>query len=200
MDLSTPVAALSYIQGISYVIMFCLFLIEGPIFNYVVGFASSLGFFNIFIVLLLAVAGNVIGDIIYFFLGRIWGTTLIKKYLERSINSSKTQKIKTYLKNNPGKTIFVVKTAPLVPVPGLILIGTTNIKFKNFLYYSIVFSVIQCMIMVFIGYYSGKLFGLLFSYVKYSSYLIGAFIILSIGIYFLIKYIMQKLSSKIEDI
>lgn len=200
MDLNNPVSILASIEGLSYIIIFCLFLLEGPVLNYVVGFASSLGFFNIFIILILATVANVLGDLVYYFIGRIGKKAIIDKYVKGSLSSNRIKKIREYLKKNPGKTLFVIKVTPIFTGPGLILTGAENMHFKKFIFYSIIFSIVQCLVMVLLGFFSGKLFRILFNYVKYGTYLAGGFVIIVIALWFLVRIMIEKLSAKIEKI
>lgn len=64
-----------------YFFMFIGIIIEGPIVTSSAGFAASLGYFNVWIVLLLSVLGNLIGDIAHYFFGRFFRKKIIdKKY------------------------------------------------------------------------------------------------------------------------
>ena len=191
--------ALQFLQTSGYGIMFMLMVIEGPIITYVAAFAASLDIFNVFYVLILSVLGDVVGDIILFFIGRVSKGKAVQKYENRRLNPTRMGQLKMYLDENPGKAMAVIKLTPLLPIPGLILAGTSNIKFKKFLIYSVGISLIYCLSMVVLGFYSGIAFLTIAKYVKYVEYLIGGTVLLIIGIYFLVKFLSKKVSKKIGN-
>lgn len=189
--------ALQFLQTSGYGIMFIIMLIEGPIITYIAAFAASLGIFNIFYVLILSILGDVIGDVVLFYIGRFSKPSKIKKYEDKHLNQSKMNRLKIYLDENPGKAITFIKLTPLLPIPGLILAGTSNIKFKQFLIYSVLVSLAYCFAMGVLGFYSGIAFLTIAKYVKYIEYLIGGTILLGVGIYFLIKFASKKVSKRV---
>jgi membrane-associated protein len=187
---------LQFLQTTGYGIMFVIMLIEGPIITYIASFAASLGIFNIYIVLVLAVFGDIIGDVVLFYIGRLSKPASIEKYEDKHLNQGRMSRLKIYLNENPGKAITVIKLTPLLPIPGLILAGTSNMKFKEFLKYSALVSFTYCLAMGLLGFYSGIAFLTIAKYVKYIEYVIGGTILLAIGIYFLIKFVSKKVSKK----
>ena len=200
MNISTPAAALASIQGLSYFIIFFMFLLEGPILNYVASFASSLGFFNIFIIFILAILGNFIGDIILYCIGRFGKKAMVDSFIHKSLTSNRILKIKKYLKENPGKTITVMKITPILVTPGLIIAGAVNVSFKKFLFYSFLVSFLTAIVFCTLGFYSGQLFGVIYTYFTLGLYLIAVFILFVIGFTLLIKFLLDKISKKIEKI
>jgi membrane-associated protein len=197
MDLSTATSAFASLQGIGYVLLFLMFLIEGPIINYVAAFAASLGFLNVFIILILAILGNIIGDLIFYFVGKLGKRVTIDKYLHRLLKPNKIKKIKEYFKNNLGKTLLVIKITPLIPAPGLILAGMSNVSLKRFLFYSFIISTITCSFITILGFYSGTGFSIIFDYFKYGAYLAGLFVII---ILFFWWFVSKRVSNRIEKI
>lgn len=182
MDLSSAATAFTNIEHLSYVLIFLIFIIEGPITNYVAAFAASLGIFNVFIILILAIMGNVIGDLILFFIGRIGKKAVIEKFT-KSLHQEKLQKIKNYLINKPLRAFTIIKITPATPAPGLILAGTLDIKIKKFIFYSLIISTFYSLFFVMLGYYSGTAFNLIFKYFNYGAYIFGGVIILIIFSY-----------------
>lgn len=191
---------LQFLQTSGYGIMFILMLVEGPITTYVAAFAASLDIFNVFYVFILSSLGCIIGDLILFLIGRGSKKTTIEKYESKSLNPTRMNRLKMYLEENPGKTIAIIKLTPFLPVPGLILIGASNINLKNFIFYSVVVTLGYSLSMTVLGFYSGVAFLTIAKFVKYAEYLIGATILLIIGGVFLVRFLSRKISNKIEKI
>ena len=191
---------LQFLQTSGYGIMFILMLIEGPVITYIAAFAASLGIFNVFYVLILSFFGNLIGDLIFFFIGRVGKESSVQRYVHKSINATRMGKLKIYLERNPGKTIALIKLTPFLPVPGLILTGTSNITLKKFIMYSALINIIYCLSMVILGFYSGVAFLTIAKYVKYIEYLIGGTVLLIAIVFFFLRFVSKKVSNRIEKI
>jgi membrane protein DedA with SNARE-associated domain len=200
MDFSTAANALSSVKNMSYLVIFLLFLVEGPIFNYVVAFAASLGFFDVFIIFFISVFGNFLGDYVYYNIGRIGKKTILKKYVHRKMRDAKTKKLINYMHKNPGKAMTIIKVTPGLALPGLVLAGVVKMDLKKFLFYSFLICTAYSIIMTTLGYYTGTLFYFLYSYVHYGIYLAGALVILCIFAWYVIKRLQKKIAMKIEKI
>jgi membrane protein DedA with SNARE-associated domain len=185
---------LQFLQTSGYGIMFIIMLVEGPIITYIAAFAASLGIFNVFYVFILSFLGNFLGDLIFFFIGRISKESMVDEYESRSLNPTRRNKLKTYLETNPGRTIAVIKLTPFLPIPGLILAGASNIKFKKFLVYSVLVTICYSLTMVLLGFYSGLAFLTIAKYVKYIEYLIGGTIILVLFVFLLFRFVSKRVS------
>ena len=191
---------LAFLQTHGYWIMFFIMIVEGPIVTYVAAFASSLGIFNIYLVLLLSILGNIAGDAFLFFIGRMGKKLAVEKYARRFIGKDRIDRIEKYLKSNPGKTLVVIKLTPPLPVPGLIISGALNIPSKTFLFYSIIISLIYSLLFSILGFYSGVAFDTIANYVKYSEILIGIAVIAVILVWMFLRYIPKKISKRIEEV
>jgi membrane-associated protein len=201
MDLSTPLVAFASLNGIGYFMMFLMLMIEGPIVNFVSSFASSLGYFNVFLVLPLAILANITADMIYYLMGRYAGKSkFVKKYMTRSMSHEKMEKTKFFLKKNPGKTIVAIKLTPFVPLAGIILIGMAEVPLKKFLSFSMWVDIIMCLVITMLGFYSGALFSMIFRYFEYGLYGLGLLVVLTLLFWIFIKYILKKISKRVEDI
>jgi membrane protein DedA with SNARE-associated domain len=191
---------LSFVQVNSYFIIFLLMFIEGPTVTFFAAFLSSLGVFNIYLILLLSIVGNVLPDLIYFLIGRSGKRNSTNHYIHNFLNANKIHKIKEYLKNNPWKTITVIKLTPALPLPGFILAGTTELTLKEFFLCSFIISAIYSSFFVILGFYSGVMFGTISKYVQYSWILIGAIFLFVILVWILFRLFSSKISNRIEKI
>lgn len=199
-DLSSPNGILSLIELHGYLFIFLIMILEGAIITYAAGFAASLGIFNIYIVLLLSILGNILADSIYYFIGRYMNKTLIEKKLINLISQERRDKISEFLKNHAGKTIFALKLTPGVAIPGLIVVGASKVDFLKFLFYSSSISVVYSLTFTLIGFYSGKAFGFLYPFVKYGEMFIGLFILFIVLIIFFLNRESKAIGEKIEKI
>ncbi|MFA6462108.1 MAG: DedA family protein [Candidatus Woesearchaeota archaeon] len=180
-DFTTTTGILAFLQSAGYLLLLLVIILEGPIITIVAAFAAFMGVFNVYVVFALSVLGNIIGDIIYYYLGRISRRGVIERYLQKSkIKKGTLHKIESSLRNNPGKALTIIKLVPPLPAPGLILAGVVNIRIKTFLFYSFILTFISSLVLVLIGYYTGLAFE---SFTKYSRYLeLSVLLILVLGV------------------
>ena len=66
-----------FLSHYGYWMMLPLMIIEGPIITIIASMLAKLGAFNIFIVFILSVAGDMIGDIILYYLGYKLGNSFV---------------------------------------------------------------------------------------------------------------------------
>ncbi|MFH0868713.1 MAG: VTT domain-containing protein [archaeon] len=139
MDLSMPASLLAFIQVHGYTVLFLIIILEGSFVTYLAGFAASLGFFNVYALLFLAPFANTLADSVYYLIGKYGRSTFIYRFFADKVGAHKVQSIENHLKNHIGKTLFVIKFTPFLPVPGLMLCGAANVPFKKipvlFIYY-----------------------------------------------------------------
>ncbi len=197
---ANPATLLNFLQANGYLIMLILIIIEGPIVTYVAAFAASLGIFNVYYVLIISFVGNIASDLIVFYIGRFGKKFVIDKYVSHWLKEKRIRKIRKYLHENPGKTIAAVKLTPPLPVPGILLIGASEIPTKTFLIYSAIVTFIYSLVMTALGFYSGIYFGAMLKYVKDITYLIGGFVLLVIVIYVLLRDASRAVGKRIEKI
>ena len=69
-----PAALVALITSYGYVLIFLLAIVEGPIVSIVAGFVSSLGYLDILVAYGVLVASDMVGDMLYYALGR-WGAS-----------------------------------------------------------------------------------------------------------------------------
>ncbi len=198
MVLNNSQAILSFIQTQGYFIIFIIMLLEGAIITYVASFASSLGIFNIYLILIISILGSVIADLIYYSIGRFLKNSFLEEKIIKLIKQDKKKEIKEFLKNNLGKTILIIKLVPILPIPGFIIIGNSKSPFKKVILYSVVISLFYSLLFVSLGFFSGLAFNSIYKYIKYSEIIVGAIIILMISSIFILKKILEKISEKIK--
>lgn len=199
MDSSSILSTVTFLQSQGYLIMFILMIIEGPVITAAAAFASSLNIFNIYSVFILSVLGNIFGDLIYFFIGKISRKVIIDRYFKRfGIKEQAVKKIESSLKNNPGKALAIIKIIPPLPTPGLILAGAVNMSFEKFVFFSFIISFFYSLFFTLIGFYMGRVFNTIIQYSKYAELLVIIIIIIFIVMWFLYNKFSKKLYKKVE--
>ena len=201
MDFFTYNNAINLLQTHGYSFIFLAMIIEGPITTAAGAFLASLGIFNIWIIFLLSIIGNLVSDLGFFALGRSGRKKVLEKYGGYiGLNQKRIKKIDKALMENPKKTIVAIKLSPIIAGEGIIVIGASKIKTKDFLKTSIITIVLISTFFTIAGYYFGFAFKTFSEYFNWLSGII-VFGILAIIIFpRLFKYLKYKLSKEIEKI
>lgn len=184
-----------------YALMFLLMIIEGPAITAAGAFAAALGIFDVWIVLILSLLGNLIPDAIYYALG-FWGREgIINKYGRYfKIDREWLEKLELNYSKHAGKTLMAVKLIPVLATPGLIAAGIAKIPLKKYVFWSLVVTIPSSLFYLIIGYYFGETYNSIIHYVKYGEYFLILFIIIFAIIFYGSRIISRKLSGKIEKL
>ncbi|PIU79558.1 MAG: hypothetical protein COS72_00115 [Candidatus Moranbacteria bacterium CG06_land_8_20_14_3_00_43_56] len=156
-----------------YPLMLLLMTLEGPIITIISAFLASLGYFNIFIVFSLSVLGDVLGDIVLYFIGYFGGHKILlkaEKFLK--IKESVIEKLREKFRQNGAKIIFYVKSTTGLCYITFILAGTTRMKLSKFVKYSILGGLFWSSFLVIVGYFFGYAAEQISEYIKYAGYII----------------------------
>ena len=183
------------LQSYSYPIIFLLLLVEGPLVAYVAALSSSLGYFNLLYIAILAILGNIIGDIIYYLIGRA-SSNFHKPLKWFKVKEETIQHTKNILHGHTGKAMLLIKLTPPLVLPGLIIAGATHVPFKKFLLYSSLVSIPYSLFFVFMGYYSGVAYTTFAHYFHIGEIILVIFVALSIGLFFYFRKLATKLAKK----
>lgn len=200
MATSTLAQATQWIISHGYPLMFLAMLVEGPAVTAAGAFAAALGYFDIWIVLLLSVAGNLIPDVAYYALG-YWGRRgFIDKYGHRfGITPERSAKVEKLIHQNVGKAMAFIKLFPLIATPGLIIAGASRVDLKKYVWWSLIITVPSSGFFLVLGYYFGAAYDKIVGYLHYGGYFIGAAVVIFIICSYMWKRVSKKLAEQISE-
>ncbi|MDE2399595.1 MAG: VTT domain-containing protein [Patescibacteria group bacterium] len=175
-----------------YWIVFPVAIMEGPTISLISGFLVSLKIFNAFIVFFVLVMGDVVGDTMYYLLGRYAGEWFVRnfgKYIGATPArvSSLTEKFHTF----DGRILLFGKTQPIGSLI-LFVAGIVKLKYLRFMKYNMLGSIPKIILFMTIGYYFGKTISTSTKYVDYFSYVWLLVSVILIAGYFFIKSYIKK--------
>ena len=75
-------STLDIIISNGYLIFFLATLIEGPIATIIAGVGIGLGYYNFIIIFLIAITGDLIADVIYYFIGYYSRVSIIENHVQ----------------------------------------------------------------------------------------------------------------------
>ena len=144
--------ALPLLASQKYWILFILFLIEGPITNIIASILAVSGVFNIWIIIPLAITGNVLGDVLHYFIGSRMSNMKFKNRLQRLDNRTIFSELEGLLNTNFCKSLFLIKIIPAFSSIGLLYIGKKRYPFGKFIIGSILIELVVASTISFLGY------------------------------------------------
>lgn len=176
-----------------YPTMLLLMTLEGPIVTIIAAFLASLGYFNVFVVFGLSVAGDVIGDVILYHIGYFGGQKIlpkVEKFLK--ISQSTVEKLKQKFHENSGRIIFYVKSTTGLSYITFITAGTLKMRLSKFVAFSILGGLVWSSFLVMVGYFFGYAADQISQYIKYA----GAIILTVAVIFFIVMSLYKKRQTK----
>ena len=188
----------AFLSHYGYAIMLPLMIIEGPVATIIAAMLSSLGAFNVFLVLIFSMIGDIVGDVIFYGLGYKFGMGFVKKigkYI--GITEKLVLKMEKYFTNHGRKTIFAVKSTTGLCWATFTAAGIVKMDFNKFLKYSLLGGIVWSSLLVGMGYFYGYLWREIRDYIEWigwAIFLLTAITFASIIIYK--KYQTKKIFSK----
>ena len=179
-----------------YGFLFPVAVVEGPIISLISGFLVAKGILNIFAVYWLLVAGDIVGDTVYYALGRFGGRLFIKKWGQIfRITDDKLVRAEKHFHEHFKKTLFLGKSSALGSVI-LIAAGLAKMPYAKFILVNFLASVVKTLILVALGYYFGQALDLVDKYLGYFGAVMG--IATLVILYVLVKKTLKKSYEKTD--
>ena len=160
-----------------YLIFAIVAVIEGPFITIAAGVASALGYFNIFIILALALFGDIGGDFFYYWIG----------YLSHKVIHSPFFRF-----------LGLSEISPIVGPLGIVVIGATRVKFRKFIRSALYVAIPKSLFFALLGYYSGQTYLELNKIISRGQDIIPWIILFVVFVYFIYMGIMRKISKVVE--
>jgi len=173
-----------------YLIVIPISILEGPIISVICGFLATLGVFNPLLIFIIMIAGDIIGDAIFYYIG-YKGNKLFKYF---HIDEEKVEKAKIYFQNHHKKAIAGSKILWGIGTAGLIAAGALHTPYKKYFKTCAMYSIAQSFIMIMLGIFFGQSYLIIGRYFDY--YAATASILVIIVIIFIIFWHKYKKSQE----
>lgn len=179
-----------------YPIIFLLSVYEGPFVTITASFLAASGFFSILLIYPIVVLADLIGDVIWYYVGYFgrkkiinrWGKFLGLPYTRLD----RIERLNERFKRHQGKIMFGAKITHVLGFPFLIAAGVLKWDIKKFIWFNFLGALPKSLLWVIIGYFFGHVSVLVIKYFKYGTYISIGILIFSLVVYLLIIRISQK--------
>ncbi len=139
-----------------------LAVIEGPFVSVVTGFLSAQGYFAWAPAVLLLVCGDLIGDVIYYWIGRSSGSPLSGLGQRLGMRRVVTPELQRGLTQNAAKMLFIGKWTHSIGCLVLIGAGMLRVPLPRFLLINLAATVPKSALLFSVGYFAGDHYSRLF--------------------------------------
>lgn len=144
-----------------YFIFFPITVIEGPIATVIAGFLVSTGKLEFLIVYLVALAGDLVGDVMYYGIGKLGKKRFARKGTLLGINRERMHALESHFDNHNGKTLIIGKLTHAIGAPILVAAGVAETPMASFLWFNFLGTMPKILFFELIGYYFGKSYELI---------------------------------------
>jgi len=164
-----------------YLILLPVAILEGPFAAIIAGFLASSNVFNIFVVYVIIVLGDMIGDSFYYFLGRLSGSSVVKHGRHIGVTHEKLENAKKYFANYHHKALVISKLAYGIGISGLVAAGVLKISYKKFMKTCLFIALIQSAFLLSMGFLFGHAYLQIGNYFNVYAKIVSAIIFIFIG-------------------
>jgi membrane protein DedA with SNARE-associated domain len=141
-----------------YLAVFIGSLLEGETILVLAGFAAHQGYLSLPVTLALAFVGGTLGDQVFFWLGRIWGSSLLQRIRDAE---RRVQCVKELLEHHQAPAIVGIRFMYGLRIIGPIVIGACEVPPWHFAMFNALGAAVWAPLVVGLGYLFGDALELL---------------------------------------
>ena len=178
-----------------YVVIFIVALLEGPILSVIMGIILRLNHFSFILVYLILIAGDLTGDVLWYYIGYRYGLSVITRLKKHfNITEERISRVKELFHNNTYKILFASKLTNGLgfAIPVLTTAGIVRIPFWKFLRTNLLGQILWSGGLLAVGYFYGGLYASIHSFLGRGS-LVAATVFIGILLFRYIQQVRKKL-------
>ncbi len=132
-------------------------ILPGETLVFTAGFLSSLGDFNIFIVIVIVFFAAVLADSTEYSLGKKYGVKVFNKKYSLFFDEKYVQEAEDFYKKHGGQTIFLARFLPFIRTLAPLFAGIGNMRYSSFVVYNVAGALAWSVSISSLGYFLGKI-------------------------------------------
>jgi membrane protein DedA with SNARE-associated domain len=189
-DLLIP-SFLFFLTSYKYVLLFLGIVIEGPILMVASGILIHNGFFSLFPAFLVIIFGDLVGDIIWYYIGYFFAEPFLKKYGKFFKITPEIFERAEELFNKYHVKILLISKVTIgfgMSLATLMAAGATRVSLKKYLMLNFLGEVFLVSVLLSIGYFFGQLYTAIDDALKVY-FVVGSILVIGIFVFYSTKYI-----------
>ena len=182
-----------------YFLFFIVAFFEGPLITAAAGVAAALGYYSFPLIIIISVLGDLTADLVYYTIG-YWGRrTLIIRYGSYvGLTKERMKSLERLLHRHAGKALVIIKLSPVIPVPGLIMVGSARVPIRKFIRASLLITLPKSLLFGSMGFFAGKTYERLGGIISNSMSLITFIVVVIFVTYFIYKKISARIAQEMR--
>jgi membrane protein DedA with SNARE-associated domain len=159
---------ITLLEAYGYVMIFPIAIVEGPIVAVLAGFLVSLGHLNWLLVFLVLMAGDMVGDTLYYALGRWGGRGFLHRWGKYvGLTEDRAAAFKKTFAAHDWKIILIGKTQA-VGSAVLFAAGVARMPFGKYMFYNVLGGTPKIALFEAVGFFFGAWYGTVSTYMNYA--------------------------------
>jgi len=182
-----------------YLVLIPLAIVEGPVVAFVSGTLASLGYFNLYALMILFFARDMAIDAFYYYSGYFYSrTAFAQKMLGKAkIGQNQLTELRLLWERRPARTMLVGKFSYGIARAFLVAAGVVKMNVRKFFTYGAMVAVVQYATILLVGYFFGNAFGgNVVAIIENIQYVIAGAALFISGYYIFRWYLRRKLSQE----
>lgn len=115
------------------------------------GYITALGYLKLYFVIPLGILGLLTGDALIFYMARRGSHLILKS--RKKFKPETIEKYEELMKNNSGKTIFLLRFIVGLRILSPLLSGSLNVRYSTFLFFDFLALLIYVPFLIFLGFH-----------------------------------------------
>ena len=166
-------AALQLIQSHGLWLLAPFAVIEGPIVTVIAAYLARLGFMPLIGVYVVCVLGDLIGDALFYALGRFGPRILSDRWQSRlGMTQARKLALGDHFAEKGGRTLLFGKWTHTAGMPIMVASGMGHMNFLAYMGFNLIGTLPKTLLLVALGYYIGHAYVLIDTYIYRASLLL----------------------------
>lgn len=191
------VKLVAWVASHNYPLILVGMFVEGPIITTAAGFAAGLGFLNVYILWILSIIGDFLGDTLYYYVGYWQRDSLHKHGHHFGLTEKRLERFEHLFATSPWQALAIIKTGPLL-TGGLLLAGATRMSYRKYIFLGITITAIKNIPLLTLGYLAGAGHSFASHTLHYGEYIVFGGLLLLLLVSYIVSRATTAFSRKLE--
>jgi membrane protein DedA with SNARE-associated domain len=132
-------------------------IIEGPIVTVIAAYLAKLGYMTVLGVYLVCLVGDLVGDGLYYWIGRLGPALMPDRWLAKlGMTEARTLALEGHFADKGGRTLLIGKWTHSAGLPIMLASGAARMNFAAYMWYNLIGSIPKTAFFTAIGWFIGS--------------------------------------------
>lgn len=156
-------------------------IIEGPIVTVIAAYIARMGYMNVYAVYAVCLLGDLVGDAMYYGIGRLGPAFLPERWLTRlGMTEARKLALGDHFAQKGGRTLLFGKWTHSTGLPIMLASGAARMNFAAYMWYNVIGSIPKTAVFIALGYFIGEAYTSIDTYIARISLALMAAVLLAL--------------------